>query len=83
VLVFGLIRPTLRSIGTRQAGLPAMANAGTNAVAGPDVIYTPGRQTSQLSAANSAAQLAEVRQLAKQEPGTVANVVHAWVSKDG
>ncbi len=82
VLVFGMIRPALRGIATRSAQIPSMDVAG-NALAGPGAVYTPGGQVGQLSAANSAAQLADVRQLAKQEPGTVANVVRAWVNKDG
>jgi flagellar M-ring protein FliF len=80
VLVFGMIRPALRSMGTRSAQIPSMDTA---ALSGPGAVYSPGVQAAQLSAANSAAQLADVRQLAKQEPGTVANVVRAWVNKDG
>lgn len=80
VLVFGMIRPALRSIGARSAQIPSMDTA---ALSGPGAVYSPGVQAAQLSAANSAAQLADVRQLAKQEPGTVANVVRAWVNKDG
>jgi flagellar M-ring protein FliF len=83
VLVFGLIRPVLRSIDMRRAQIPSMADAGAAMLAAPSAIFTSGRQAAQQSAANSAAQLAEVRQLAKQEPGTVANVVRAWVNKDG
>lgn len=80
VLVFGMIRPALRSIGARSAQIPSMDTA---ALSGPGCGLLAGVQAAQLSAANSAAQLADVRQLAKQEPGTVANVVRAWVNKDG
>lgn len=83
VLVFSVIRPALRSIGTRNGQIPSVDYAGDPALAGPDAVYTPGRPAQRLSAAGSAAQLAEVRQLAKQDPATVANVVRTWVSKDG
>jgi flagellar M-ring protein FliF len=83
VLVFALIRPALRNIGSRPNEFPAMGAAGNPALSGPDAIYTPGSQTAQLGAANSAAQLLDVRQLAKANPATVANVVRAWVNKDG
>jgi flagellar M-ring protein FliF len=82
VVVFGLLRPAMRSLGNRQGQIPAMDASG-NALAAPDAIYTPGRQAGRLTAGGGAAQLAEVRQLAKANPATVANVVRAWVNKDG
>ncbi len=83
VLVFGLIRPALRNFSDRQASIPAMDGAGNAALSGPDAIYTPGSPAAQLAASNNAARLLEVRNLAKQNPATVANVVRTWVSKDG
>jgi flagellar M-ring protein FliF len=81
VLVFGVIRPALRSIAGRQAAIPSMG--GNAALDAPDAIYTPGSPAALLGGQNNAAQLQEVRQLAKQNPATVANVVRAWVNKDG
>lgn len=82
VLVFGLIRPAIRTMSSRAAMIPSMAG-GESLLTAPDAIYTPGRQAARVTAANSAAQLLEVRQLAKENPATVANVVRAWVNKDG
>ena len=81
VLVFGLIRPALRTIAGRQGHIPAMDAAAT--LSAPDAVYLPGQQMQHLAAASSATQLLEVRQLAKANPATVANVVRAWVNKDG
>jgi flagellar M-ring protein FliF len=83
VLVFGLIRPAMKSIGSRYAEIPSMGGQGNLALGSPDAIYTPGSPAAQLTAANNAAQLMEVRQLAMQNPATVANVVRTWVNKDG
>lgn len=83
VLVFGLIRPALRSFANRASAIPAMGGAGNPALNGPDAVYTPGSPAAQITANNNAAQLLEVRALAKQNPATVANVVRTWVSKDG
>jgi flagellar biosynthesis/type III secretory pathway M-ring protein FliF/YscJ len=47
---------------------------------GDGAVYLPGRNA---SVASGAAQLADVRQLAKSNPATVANVVRTWVGKDG
>ena len=83
VLVFGLIRPAVRNLAMRQAPIPPLDAATPEALAAPDAIYTPSLPELSASATNSAAQLAEVRLLAKQQPATVANVVRAWVNKDG
>jgi flagellar M-ring protein FliF len=83
VLVMGVVRPAIRSFSNRQALIPAIDGAGGDALTAPDAIYTPGRQLTQIGVDNGAAQLLEVRQLAKQNPATVANVVRAWVNKDG
>jgi flagellar M-ring protein FliF len=83
VLVFGLIRPVLRNVGASRARIPAMDDGGANALAAPAAVYGPGRQAANAGGANSAAQLAEVRQLARQEPATVANVVRGWLNQDG
>ncbi len=83
VLVFGVIRPAMRSVGNSQAQIPPMGDASGNALSAPDAVYMPGQPGTQLSATNSAAQLMEVRRLVKTNPATVANVVRAWVNQDG
>jgi len=81
VLIFGFIRPAMKSLSARRGPIPPMDAGG--ALAAPDAIYTPGMQMAHLAQASTANQLQEVRQLAKQNPATVANVVRTWVNKDG
>ncbi|MEQ1515230.1 MAG: flagellar basal-body MS-ring/collar protein FliF [Usitatibacteraceae bacterium] len=83
VLIFGLIRPAMKSLSNRQAQIPAMDAGGAAALSAPDAVYTPGATPAQIATNQNAAQLLEVRNLAKQNPATVANVVRAWVNKDG
>ena len=80
LLIFGLLRPAMKAIGQRPVQIPHMADA-AGELASPDAVYTRSGQSN--GAAGGAAQLADVRQLAKQDPATVANVVRAWVNKDG
>lgn len=81
VLIFGFIRPAMKSLSARRGPIPPMEMGG--ALASPDAIYTPGMPMAHLAQAGTANQLQEVRQLAKQNPATVANVVRTWVNKDG
>ena len=64
IVVFGVLRPALKSIGT--------APAITEAAAPPPALAAPVNGT-QLS-------LEGVRQIAKSDPAAVANVVKTWVS---
>ena len=77
VVVFGVVRPAIKSLQQRSASIPAI---GGDSEYGAAAVYSPGRSA---ALASGAAQLADVRQLAKQNPATVANVVRAWVGKDG
>jgi flagellar M-ring protein FliF len=78
VLVFGLLRPAMKALAQRPVSIPQLADS-TGALASADAVYTKSGQSN----GAGAAQLADVRQLAKQDPATVANVVRAWVNKDG
>lgn len=80
LLIFGLLRPAMKAIGQRPMQIPHMADS-AGELASPDAVYTKSGQSN--GSAGGAAQLADVRQLAKQDPATVANVVRAWVNKDG
>jgi len=64
IVVFGVLRPAMKSIGTA----PAIAEA---AAAAPPALSAP--------AGGTAASLEGVRQIAKSDPAAVANVVKAWV----
>lgn len=71
-VVFGLLRPAMKEISaalarTAQDVIP-LDNAG-----GEDLL--------QLRSGQSRARLENVRQIARENPATVANVVHNWVSK--
>jgi flagellar M-ring protein FliF len=72
IVVFGVVRPALRNIGTRPVVLPAPSD---------------GEAPPQPALANNAAAaglspLDQMRQLAKNDPATVANVVKAWVGSE-
>ncbi len=77
LLIFGVIRPLIKSLAQRSASIPAIGGGDSDGAA---AVYSPGRAA---ALASGAAQLADVRQLAKQNPATVANVVRTWVGKDG
>jgi len=72
IVVFGVVRPALRSIGTRAVVVPATAGD------------APGQPalTAAKNDAPAATPLEQVRQLAKSDPATVANVVKAWVGSE-
>jgi flagellar M-ring protein FliF len=78
VLVFSVVRPLIKSLQMRNASIPAVGSGDSDG--GDGAVYLPGRNA---SVASGAAQLADVRQLAKSNPATVANVVRTWVGKDG
>jgi flagellar M-ring protein FliF len=72
IVVFGVVRPALRNIGARPQVLPAPGE-------------TPGQPA--LPAAKqetgpTLSPLEQMRQLAKNDPATVANVVKAWVGTE-
>jgi flagellar M-ring protein FliF len=70
IVVFGVVRPALKSIGEppKVAALPAPPAASA---------LPAGRGD------NSASPLDQVRQLARNDPAGVANVVKSWVAADG
>jgi flagellar M-ring protein FliF len=71
IVVFGVVRPALKSIGTQPKAAPPQP-------------LPPAPPTPQLSAPDAnapATPLEQVRLLAKNDPATVANVVKAWVGE--
>ncbi len=68
IVVFGVVRPAIKSIGER----PAVEATAVRVVAPPTPPGAPRPPTP----------LDEVRQLARNDPATVANVVKAWVAQD-
>ncbi len=71
IVVFGVVRPALKSIG-EPPKLPAPLPAAQAAAALP-----AGRTETTLSPVE------QVRQLARNDPASVANVVKTWVAADG
>jgi flagellar M-ring protein FliF len=69
IVVFGVVRPALRSIGTRPVAEVVLEPRPALPPVNPDA---PAQLTP----------LDEVRILAKKDPATVANVVKAWVGQD-
>jgi len=72
IVVFGVVRPALRNIGTRVV-LPSSGGEG------------PGQQAlaaARPDAGPSVSPLDQMRALAKNDPATVANVVKAWVGTE-
>jgi flagellar M-ring protein FliF len=70
IVVFGVVRPAIRNIGTRAVVVPPQ-----------------GGETAQPALANAKADaglspLDQMRQLAKNDPATVANVVKTWVGAE-
>jgi flagellar M-ring protein FliF len=69
IVVFGVVRPALKSIGAQPKALPPQplpAAAPAPQLSAPEAPPTP---------------LEQMRQLAKNDPATVANVVKAWVGE--
>ncbi len=66
IVVFGILRPALRSIAETPRPEPAAPAVPTLVVAGAPVPIS---------------QIEQVRQLAKSDPATVANVVKSWVGE--
>ncbi|HTT10252.1 MAG TPA: flagellar basal-body MS-ring/collar protein FliF [Burkholderiaceae bacterium] len=72
IVVFGVVRPALRSIGTRAVVVPAAGEAPAQSAL-PSAKGDGGSTLSPLE---------QMRQLAKNDPATVANVVKAWVGTE-
>ena len=66
IVVFGVLRPALKSIGTAPTVVEAPAEAA------PAALPQPAANSAQLS-------MEGMRQIAKSDPAAVANVVKAWV----
>ena len=77
VVLFGLVRPAVRDL--MRAGRMAPGSSGSGGPVEPQLAaagYGPARE------ANFDADLKAVKDLAKQEPRIVANVVKDWVGRD-
>jgi len=74
IVVFGVVRPALRNIGVRTVAVPASAET-------PAQAALPSPEAAE-AAAQLLSPLDQVRQLAKNDPATVANVVRAWVGSE-
>jgi flagellar M-ring protein FliF len=74
IVVFGVVRPALRNIGTRAVVVPA---EGAEAAPGQ-----PALPAAKADGSPSVSPLEQMRQLAKNDPATVANVVKAWVGTE-
>jgi flagellar M-ring protein FliF len=70
IVVFGVVRPAIRNIGTRPVVAAQQA----------DALPAPGGDKGE--PAQHLSPLEQVRQLAKNDPATVANVVKAWVGSE-
>jgi flagellar M-ring protein FliF len=73
IVVFGVVRPALKNIGTRAVLVPSADGE------------TPGQAALPAAAKEAAPNISpldQMRQLAKNDPATVANVVKAWVGND-
>jgi flagellar M-ring protein FliF len=73
IVVFGVVRPALRNIGARAVVVP---NAGEEV---PGQAALPAAKP---DAGPTVSPLEQMRQLAKNDPATVANVVKAWVGTE-
>ena len=80
IIIFGLVRPALK-LGRNPSSVPTLATTVQDPLSlpspetAPPVALLGGQPTLQQ------AQLEDIRQLAKQNPGTVANVVRNWVNQ--
>ena len=73
IVVFGVVRPALRNIGTRAVAVPGL---------GGDNANHPALTAAKADAGPTVSPLDQMRQLAKNDPATVANVVKAWVGTE-
>ncbi|MCX8004094.1 MAG: flagellar basal-body MS-ring/collar protein FliF [Burkholderiaceae bacterium] len=76
IVVFGVVRPALRQLTARAQPAPAPAAAPAGATPALPQPETAG------GGAEGPSPLEQVRQLAKNDPAAVANVVKAWVGPD-
>nr|WP_297358023.1 flagellar basal-body MS-ring/collar protein FliF [uncultured Caldimonas sp.] len=80
LIVFGVVRPALKAAG---AAAPARGRALDATVDDAEVLPAlPGGGMPALAAPMSNDKLEAARQLAKENPGAVANIVRNWVSKE-
>jgi flagellar M-ring protein FliF len=73
IVVFGVVRPAIKNIGTKAVLVPPK---------GDDKPALEGPAGTPEVAQPLASPLDQVRQLAKSDPATVANVVKAWVGTE-
>jgi flagellar M-ring protein FliF len=79
-LIFGLLKPVMRSLAEKGAMLPPMP---THGQLEHDQLSLTGGQTAQLPASSYDTHLTTAKSMAQQDPKRVAQVVKQWVSDDG
>jgi flagellar M-ring protein FliF len=75
IVVFGVIRPVLKQIEAGHARKPAGADA--------DMALPPPETYAALPSPTGNRRVEQIRDMAKQDPATVANVVRQWVGSNG
>jgi flagellar M-ring protein FliF len=79
IILFGFVRPALRSNVSLASGTPA---GGQLDMLADDAVSLPGGQAPQLAAPRSDERLIAARQAAKNNPVAVASIVRTWVNGD-
>lgn len=88
LLIFGVLKPTLRSLTEKGAAMPALAAAGPGGEAGmgDDQLTLGGARQGSLPAPQKLQyeqQIATAKGMIQQDPKRVAQVVKNWVNQDG
>ncbi|MFN2308635.1 MAG: flagellar basal-body MS-ring/collar protein FliF [Gammaproteobacteria bacterium] len=84
LLIFGVLRPTLRSLTEKGAALPALAGAGEAGIA-EDTLTLGAPRPGSLPAPHMQyeQQMTTAKGMIQQDPKRVAQVVKNWVNQDG
>ena len=83
VLVFGLIRPAVKAAtAPPPAPVPALGGQLDTVVAGDEQLPAPEAEVPALEMPKANVKLEAARQLAKENPAAVANIVRGWVNPE-
>jgi flagellar M-ring protein FliF len=86
LLIFGVLKPTMRSLTEKGAAMPALAMAGGEAGMGEDQLTLGAARQGSLPAPHKLQyeqQIATAKGMIQQDPKRVAQVVKNWVNQDG